>query len=87
MLQTQHIDHSIGVLNCSSTLPMGQLPTYSQFACIGSGFSAIGLGATLKRRFGITDVRFFERHKDLGGTWFINTYPGSFGPNLSHTCC
>lgn len=50
---------------------------YSQFACIGSGFAAIGLGATLKRWYGITDVRFFERHGDLGGTWFINTYPGT----------
>ncbi|KOS21985.1 putative monooxygenase [Escovopsis weberi] len=50
--------------------------TYSQFACIGSGFSAIALGATLKRWHGITDVRFFERHSDLGGTWFANQYPG-----------
>lgn len=50
--------------------------SYSQFACIGSGFSAIGLGATLKRWYGITDVRFFERHGDLGGTWFTNQYPG-----------
>lgn len=50
--------------------------TYSQFACIGAGFSAIGLGATLKRWYGITDVRFFERHSKLGGTWHINQYPG-----------
>ncbi|KAM4064976.1 l-lysine 6-monooxygenase (NADPH-requiring) domain-containing protein [Hirsutella rhossiliensis] len=71
--------------------------SYSQFACIGSGFSAIGLGATLKRWYGITDVRFFERHSDLGGTWFVNTYPGcacdvpsilysfSFAPNPNWT--
>ncbi|KAK1704332.1 hypothetical protein BDP67DRAFT_606482 [Colletotrichum lupini] len=51
-------------------------PTYSQFACVGSGFSAIGLGATLKRWYGIGDIKFFERHSDLGGTWFINQYPG-----------
>ncbi|KAG5977502.1 hypothetical protein E4U55_006745 [Claviceps digitariae] len=50
--------------------------TYSQFACIGSGFSAIGLGASLKRWYGITDIRFFERHSDLGGTWLANKYPG-----------
>lgn len=49
---------------------------YSQFACIGSSFSAIALGATLKRWYGITDIRFFERHSELGGTWFTNTYPG-----------
>ncbi|KAG7053128.1 dimethylaniline monooxygenase [Colletotrichum scovillei] len=51
-------------------------PTFSQFACVGTGFSAIGLGATLKRWYGIGDIKFFERHSDLGGTWFINQYPG-----------
>lgn len=51
--------------------------SYSKFACIGTGFSAIGLGATLKRWYGITDVRFFERHDNLGGTWHINRYPGT----------
>ncbi|KAF5613349.1 ACB 4-hydroxyacetophenone monooxygenase [Fusarium sp. NRRL 25303] len=50
---------------------------YSQFACIGAGFSGIALGATLKRWYGITDVRFFERHSDLGGTWYANKYPGA----------
>ncbi|KAG5927356.1 hypothetical protein E4U42_002333 [Claviceps africana] len=50
--------------------------TYSQFACIGSGFSAIALGATLKRWYGISDIQFFERHSGLGGTWFANKYPG-----------
>ncbi|CAK7204896.1 hypothetical protein SEUCBS139899_007658 [Sporothrix eucalyptigena] len=50
--------------------------SYSQFGCIGTGFSAIGLGATLKRWYGITDIRFFERHSDLGGTWFVAKYPG-----------
>ncbi|KAF5590999.1 ACB 4-hydroxyacetophenone monooxygenase [Fusarium subglutinans] len=51
--------------------------SYSQFACIGAGFSGIALGATLKRWYGITDVRFFERHSDLGGTWYANKYPGA----------
>lgn len=46
--------------------------TYTQFACIGTGFSGIGLGATLKRWYGITDIRFFERCDQLGGTWNIN---------------
>ncbi|KAJ9137100.1 Monooxygenase [Pleurostoma richardsiae] len=49
---------------------------YSQFACIGTGFSAICLGATLQRWYGITDVRFFERYDKLGGTWYTNQYPG-----------
>ena len=51
--------------------------SYSQFACIGSGFSAIGLGATLKRWYGISDVQFFERDDNLGGTWYANSYPGN----------
>ncbi|RCI09534.1 hypothetical protein L249_3927 [Ophiocordyceps polyrhachis-furcata BCC 54312] len=69
--------------------------SYSQFVCVGAGFSGIALGATLKRWYGIDNVRFFERHADLGGTWFINTYPGcacdvpvilysfSFAPNAN----
>ncbi|KAK0649535.1 monooxygenase [Cercophora newfieldiana] len=50
---------------------------YTQFACIGSGFSAIGLGATLQRWYGISSIRFFERAPDLGGTWTVNQYPGA----------
>lgn len=53
------------------------MTTYSQFACIGSGFSGIGLGATLKRWYGITDIAIFERQSNLGGTWFANKYPGA----------
>lgn len=52
--------------------------SYSQFACVGTGFSAIGLGATLQRWYGIDDIAFFEKHEKLGGTWFINQYPGIF---------
>ncbi|KAF9878989.1 monooxygenase [Colletotrichum karsti] len=50
--------------------------SHSLFACVGSGFAAIGLGATLKRWYGIDDIQFFERHSQLGGTWFANQYPG-----------
>ncbi|KAJ5115850.1 flavoprotein [Penicillium angulare] len=52
------------------------VPSYSQFACIGTGFSAIALGATLKRWYQMDDIRFFERHADCGGTWHISSYPG-----------
>ncbi|KAH7029926.1 uncharacterized protein B0I36DRAFT_412440 [Microdochium trichocladiopsis] len=50
--------------------------SYSQFACVGTGFSAIALGATLRRWYDIEDIVFFEQHGQLGGTWFINQYPG-----------
>ncbi|KAK2812641.1 hypothetical protein FQN50_001287 [Emmonsiellopsis sp. PD_5] len=52
------------------------IPSYSRFACIGTGLSAIALGATLKRWYGIEDIRFFDRHATSGGTWYINSYPG-----------
>lgn len=61
--------------NMSSKRP--DPPSYSQFACVGTGFSGIGLGATLKRWYDIGDIRFFERHAKLGGTWYINQYPGT----------
>lgn len=50
--------------------------SYTQFACIGTGFSGIGLGAQLKRWYNITDIQFFERQASLGGTWYANRYPG-----------
>ncbi|KAH9210124.1 monooxygenase [Leptodontidium sp. 2 PMI_412] len=52
------------------------LPSYSTVACIGAGLSGIGLGAQLKRWYDFEDIQFFERHSTLGGTWWINTYPG-----------
>ncbi|ETS73027.1 hypothetical protein PFICI_15202 [Pestalotiopsis fici W106-1] len=62
-----------------------KITTCSKFACVGTGFSAIGLGATLKRWYGITDIHFFERHSELGGTWHINQYPGKLRALLK--CC
>ncbi|KAF3807888.1 ABC transporter FUM19 [Colletotrichum gloeosporioides] len=53
-----------------------EVPSYSQFACVGTGFAGIGLGATLKRWYDIGDIQFFERNSKLGGTWFVNQYPG-----------
>ncbi|KAL0932219.1 ATP-binding cassette [Colletotrichum truncatum] len=53
-----------------------KVASYTQFACIGTGFSGIGLGASLRRWYGIDDIRFFERNSNLGGTWFVNRYPG-----------
>ena len=58
--------------------PSNDPASYTQFACIGTGFSAIGLGATLKRWYGIDDIAFFEKHSKLGGTWHISQYPGMF---------
>ena len=58
------------------------IASYSQIACVGTGLSAIALGATLKRWYDLEDIRFFEREKDCGGTWYVNSYPGLY--LLSH---
>ncbi|KAK4184195.1 hypothetical protein QBC35DRAFT_506414 [Podospora australis] len=50
---------------------------YTQFACIGTGFSGIALGATLVRWYGISSLALFESQPKLGGTWQINRYPGA----------
>lgn len=52
------------------------MASYSQIACVGTGLSAIALGATLKRWYDLEDIRFFERENDCGGTWYVNSYPG-----------
>ncbi|KAG2019071.1 hypothetical protein GB937_005362 [Aspergillus fischeri] len=53
-----------------------EAPSFSQIACVGAGLSAVALGATLQRWYGLEDIQFFERHPATGGTWYINTYPG-----------
>lgn len=63
------------------TKPASGAPcAYTRFACIGAGFSGIGLGATLQRWHGLTgdddDLQIFERAASLGGTWRANRYPG-----------
>ncbi|KAJ4424050.1 hypothetical protein N0V82_001297 [Gnomoniopsis sp. IMI 355080] len=60
----------------TTTNPSQEPCAYTQFACIGTGFSGIGLGATLKRWYNISDIQFFERNSSLGGTWLANRYPG-----------
>ncbi|MGX1778818.1 flavin-containing monooxygenase [Nocardia brasiliensis] len=42
---------------------------------IGAGFS--GIGAAIKlRRNGITDFVVLDARDDVGGVWYVNTYPG-----------
>ncbi|KAF8251677.1 monooxygenase [Wilcoxina mikolae CBS 423.85] len=48
----------------------------STIVCIGAGMSGIALGAHLKLSYGFTDVHFYEREASIGGTWWLNTYPG-----------
>ncbi|MDV3125701.1 NAD(P)/FAD-dependent oxidoreductase [Mycobacterium sp. 21AC1] len=42
---------------------------------VGAGFAGIGAAIQLKR-MGIEDFVIVEREDDLGGTWYVNHYPG-----------
>jgi cation diffusion facilitator CzcD-associated flavoprotein CzcO len=44
-------------------------------AIIGAGFSGLGMAIRLRQE-GIEDFVVLERHADVGGTWWANTYPG-----------
>lgn len=42
---------------------------------IGTGFGGMGAAIQL-RRMGIESIAMIERAADLGGTWYLNHYPG-----------
>ena len=70
--------------------------TETDIAIVGAGFSGLGMAIRLKLE-GIEDFVVLERHDDVGGTWWVNTYPGcacdvpshlysfSFAPNPDWT--
>jgi cation diffusion facilitator CzcD-associated flavoprotein CzcO len=45
------------------------------FIVVGAGFAGIGAAIQLKR-LGYDDIVILEREADLGGTWYVNHYPG-----------
>jgi cation diffusion facilitator CzcD-associated flavoprotein CzcO len=49
--------------------------TTVDIAIVGAGFSGLGMAIRLRRE-GIEDFLVLERHDDVGGTWWANTYPG-----------
>jgi cation diffusion facilitator CzcD-associated flavoprotein CzcO len=49
--------------------------TSVDIAIIGAGFSGLGMAIRLRSQ-GIDDFVVLERHDDVGGTWWANTYPG-----------
>jgi cation diffusion facilitator CzcD-associated flavoprotein CzcO len=50
-------------------------PAILDVAIIGAGFSGLCMAIALKKA-GRTNFRVFEKASDLGGTWFLNRYPG-----------
>ena len=67
-----------------------------RLAIIGAGFAGIGTGIRLRQR-GESSFRIFEKAEGVGGTWWVNRYPGcacdvpsrlyslSFAPNPDWT--
>ncbi|KAL5354940.1 hypothetical protein BJX96DRAFT_170196 [Aspergillus floccosus] len=43
---------------------------------IGAGLSGITAGVLLPAKLPGLDLRIYDKNKDVGGTWFENTYPG-----------
>jgi cation diffusion facilitator CzcD-associated flavoprotein CzcO len=50
--------------------------TYYPVAIIGAGESGIAMGCRLKELLGTDQFRIFDRQSGIGGTWWINRYPG-----------
>jgi cation diffusion facilitator CzcD-associated flavoprotein CzcO len=43
---------------------------------IGAGPSGLGMAVQLVRNFGTRNFEIIEKTSDVGGTWFVNSYPG-----------
>ncbi|KKA25636.1 Uncharacterized protein T310_0365 [Rasamsonia emersonii CBS 393.64] len=50
--------------------------TYYPVVIVGAGESGIAMGCRLKEALGFDQFRIFERQSGIGGTWWINRYPG-----------
>lgn len=50
--------------------------TYYPVIIVGAGASGIAMACQLKEQLGFDQFRVFERQTGIGGTWWINRYPG-----------
>jgi cation diffusion facilitator CzcD-associated flavoprotein CzcO len=76
--------------------PSDSRSDHHRVAILGAGLAGIGMAINLRHK-GIEDFVILEREDDLGGTWYVNTYPGcqcdvpsvlysfSFAPNSTWT--
>ncbi|CAJ2510373.1 Uu.00g050760.m01.CDS01 [Anthostomella pinea] len=49
---------------------------------IGAGYSGIYLGIRIPQRLRNIDFKIYDKNEAVGGTWWVNRYPGdSFNPN------
>lgn len=50
--------------------------TYYPILIVGAGASGIAMACRLKSELKFDQFRIFERQAGIGGTWWINRYPG-----------
>ncbi|OQD67603.1 hypothetical protein PENPOL_c003G04081 [Penicillium polonicum] len=50
--------------------------TYYPVLIVGAGESGVAMGCRLKDVLGTDQFRMFDRQSGIGGTWWINRYPG-----------
>jgi cation diffusion facilitator CzcD-associated flavoprotein CzcO len=50
--------------------------TYYPVIIVGAGASGIATACQLKQQLSFDQFRVFERQAGIGGTWWINRYPG-----------
>lgn len=50
--------------------------TLSRVAIVGAGFGGIAAAMRFRKDLKEEDFVIFEKHKEFGGTWWANTYPG-----------
>ncbi|KAI9782399.1 MAG: hypothetical protein M1816_001897 [Peltula sp. TS41687] len=50
--------------------------TYYPIIVVGAGESGIAMGCRLQEKLGFDQYRIYERQAGIGGTWWINRYPG-----------
>lgn len=43
---------------------------------IGAGVSGIMMAYKIQKHMENFDFRIYEREQDIGGTWWLNRYPG-----------
>lgn len=53
---------------------------------IGAGMSGIGFAIKLQKQFPRAKYEIIEKAENLGGTWWVNTYPGC-GCDVSISLC
>ncbi|KAJ5081454.1 hypothetical protein NUU61_009718 [Penicillium alfredii] len=51
--------------------------TYYPVLIIGAGESGVAMGCRLREVLGFDQFRIFDRQSGIGGTWWINRYPGA----------